>query len=807
MTHRWGFDLSTSAVRLMRREAGHWHEIASEPIDGDAMDARLRTLVEQVPDPRVVDVFLPRDQILYTDLALTDPEKAVSEIEAAMEGRTPYDLTDLEIDWEIGADNTARIAAIARDTLAEAEAFADQCGLGVARFSSLAEADDFPRLPDFGLGAAGDASLDESEGIETDSAATPFATTRPDGAEPDATPDTEPAPEGPATEPDESAPVVRVEDDAPVMRVAEEPEPPLDPGPALPIAAGAPRVRTDISLPEGGGRAAASLTPPEPVDPYGKSERPASERARSLVWGFAAVMTAAIAVVVWSILPDEIETGEATIAAPTPVEEPAPVLSDVQPDATSTLDIALVAPDAIEAPAWAALVDGLSATRANADTLPPVVAQAGVSPAELPSAVVRPSDPYLGEVVLASLEPGPTENDLVFEVPVPPVTRPGSVGLPGVQGFAAGIPPASGEAPEFVIPAPPVVASTVPDLTEEEPVAPTPPETVADETITDEAIALADPTPEISEDPDTGLNSPAAAVAAGAVVADAILEEDPSPQTSEPVDLVEAGDNPTLDTPEVVAALDEDAASPVIDPVEDSPVARTETEIDAAPLPQPTEFAAALPDTRPSVRPSNFVKNIERQAFGGRTRSELAGITPPPRPASAQRVAEEERGSAPPSALAVAASPDPRARPGDIETIVAAARTARQQQQLAALETANTSNAVRAALAENEAAEAEETAEAEASNPRNSPRMAIPSSADVARQATVEDAIRLNRINLVGVYGVPADRRALVRLPSGRYVKVKIGDRIDGGTIAAISENALLYRKGGRSYELSMPQG
>ena len=85
--------------------------------------------------------------------------------------------------------------------------------------------------------------------------------------------------------------------------------------------------------------------------------------------------------------------------------------------------------------------------------------------------------------------------------------------------------------------------------------------------------------------------------------------------------------------------------------------------------------------------------------------------------------------------------------------------------------------------------------------------MAIPSSADVARQATIEDAIRLNRINLVGVYGLASDRRALVRLPSGRYVKVKIGDRIDGGTIAAISEDTLLYRKGGRSYELNMPQG
>ena len=51
---------------------------------------------------------------------------------------------------------------------------------------------------------------------------------------------------------------------------------------------------------------------------------------------------------------------------------------------------------------------------------------------------------------------------------------------------------------------------------------------------------------------------------------------------------------------------------------------------------------------------------------------------------------------------------------------------------------------------------------------------------------------------------------AIVLLPSKRvrsWLKVKIGDRIDGGTIAAISEDALVYRKGGRNFELNMPQG
>ena len=106
--------------------------------------------------------------------------------------------------------------------------------------------------------------------------------------------------------------------------------------------------------------------------------------------------------------------------------------------------------------------------------------------------------------------------------------------------------------------------------------------------------------------------------------------------------------------------------------------------------------------------------------------------------------------------------------------------------------------AVRVALALRDDAEPE---------PEPAPRLSIPSSASVARQATIENAIRLNKVNLVGVYGTAADRRALVRLPSGRYVKVKVGDRVDGGTVAQITDDELFYKKGRRTLSLSMPNG
>jgi hypothetical protein len=82
-----------------------------------------------------------------------------------------------------------------------------------------------------------------------------------------------------------------------------------------------------------------------------------------------------------------------------------------------------------------------------------------------------------------------------------------------------------------------------------------------------------------------------------------------------------------------------------------------------------------------------------------------------------------------------------------------------------------------------------------------------PTSNSVARQATLRGAIDLTEVNLIGVYGQPSDRRALVRLANGRYRKVKVGDRIDGGRVLAIGDDTLRYQKGGRNLTLNMPSG
>lgn len=74
----------------------------------------------------------------------------------------------------------------------------------------------------------------------------------------------------------------------------------------------------------------------------------------------------------------------------------------------------------------------------------------------------------------------------------------------------------------------------------------------------------------------------------------------------------------------------------------------------------------------------------------------------------------------------------------------------------------------------------------------------------VAKKSTFANAIDLGDINLIGVYGSSANRRALVRMPNGRFVKVQVGDRLDGGKVAAIGDSELSYVKKGKTHILKL---
>ncbi len=187
-----------------------------------------------------------------------------------------------------------------------------------------------------------------------------------------------------------------------------------------------------------------------------------------------------------------------------------------------------------------------------------------------------------------------------------------------------------------------------------------------------------------------------------------------------------------------------------------------------------------LAELRPNPRPSDLIERFERQQLGGRTLAELAVLRPKLRPASLQQSPQVDET---PTALAVVRVPRPKLRPAGVNR--PASTNAVSLGSTAAIERS--------------------TNEPDTFQPRAvAPK--IPSSASVARQATIDNAINLRKLNLIGVYGTPANRRALVRLPSGRYKKLKVGDRLDGGNVVAISDSELRYQKRGQNVTLKMPR-
>jgi len=196
----------------------------------------------------------------------------------------------------------------------------------------------------------------------------------------------------------------------------------------------------------------------------------------------------------------------------------------------------------------------------------------------------------------------------------------------------------------------------------------------------------------------------------------------------------------------------------------------------------------ALASARPVARPTNLIEQDQRARLGGLSRQELGNIRPVARPASAQsQVASIDQA---PTELAVVASRRPLARPGGMAKAV-------ERALAAALANGTGSGSGTGSGRDTDSSGGIATAAA-----ARAPK--IPSKASVAREATMENAISLSRINLIGVYGASTDRRALVRLKSGRYVKVQVGDRLDGGKVAAIGERKLQYIKRGRTITLEI---
>lgn len=142
MKPNFALSLSFDGIRLLHRAAGGWRVVGEVSLAAEDMAAELAALRKTASDlePRGVrsKLVIPNEQIRYLtiDSGDIDTEGRWSAAFAALEGATPYAVDELSID--ICADGTqTHIAAVARETLDEAEAFAMQHRFHPVSFVSI----------------------------------------------------------------------------------------------------------------------------------------------------------------------------------------------------------------------------------------------------------------------------------------------------------------------------------------------------------------------------------------------------------------------------------------------------------------------------------------------------------------------------------------------------------------------------------------------------------------------------------------------------------------------------------------------
>ncbi len=285
-------------------------------------------------------------------------------------------------------------------------------------------------------------------------------------------------------------------------------------------------------------------------------------------------------------------------------------------------------------------------------------------------------------------------------------------------------------------------------------------------------VAAVDPAAETADGPAPATAAAASLIAAAETAAAEALAE------PAPADPALAGFRPR--------ARPETLAVPV-------PAADDAADDEASLTPDPAlvaEFAGKRPLPRPAT-----VLAAAAAAQPANLGAQAASLTAQAEAELAAAAALEARN---PSVVAI--SRRPATRPRDfssaVEAAVAAAVRAPEPQEVAAAAPAP------AAVPDLKPEELDEVDEPEVASAAPS----IPTRANVAKQATFADAINLSKINLIGTYGTDSRRYALIRQSNGRYKKVQVGDRIDGGTIKAITETEVRYQKGGRLLSLKMPK-
>ncbi|MCR9126252.1 MAG: hypothetical protein NXH82_08980 [Rhodobacteraceae bacterium] len=870
MKPSFALSLSFDGIALLHRAAGGWRSIGEVPLDsadlaGDL--AALRDTATALTGQQMrTKLIIPDDQIKYMTLATgsRDIETRLADTRTALIGATPYEVADLAFD--ISEDGpVTHVAAVAAETLGEAESFAVEHGFDPVSFVAAPKTSGFLGEPWFGETRHARGLLAEGETVEADgiavvvtgpydqAPATAIVESAPDDdVAPDSAPPASSAPDiaaqddagasqdSAAAQPDEAAPdLPEAPADAPPAESAPEttpePEAQSEPEPtepamskepvigfssrrtagAAPALSGATRGSTDRGRALAGedrsttpgalasvaapSIAAASAPPPAPAAPSETGTAPEAPRVVPTPGviapgidtddgfsatpppprGMAETLTAAPPVPATRRLGGLLGRRKAAPAAAPATGQPrarhgtpAPTAAQTPRDETDRMTVFGARPSQQAAvggkprflgliltamlllflagvAAWAAVFNDTGLSRFFGQTDAVDVAIGTPQPA-------MPGADGIAAPQQVSLPLAPTERPMPADPPQarPPAPDPDTA--PAPQAEPAPPPP---EAPA------PVPRRSLMTLAEVEAHytltgiwlrAPRKPDVPAVMSLEDVYIAALDP--------DLPLGDAVALPRAVSYDTDLFFGTVSSPMAAD-TEFVRDARGLILATAE--GALDPEGFTVYLGR---PPLVPPPTPARAASEPEVNLALAVLPDMRPRIRPGGLAETNQRSLLGGLTLSELARIRPrlrPDVPPEALRAPQEEDTA---TGLAVVASIAPNVRPRDFDNIVDGART-------------------------------DDT-------PAPAPRTTapdIPTTASVARQATVSNAINLKRVNLIGVYGTPSNRRALVRLPSGRYKKVQVGDTVDGGRVSAIGDSDLRYQKGGRSVTLTIP--
>ena len=309
------------------------------------------------------------------------------------------------------------------------------------------------------------------------------------------------------------------------------------------------------------------------------------------------------------------------------------------------------------------------------------------------------------------------------------------------------------------------------------------------------ADAAAEPTTDTPEDiaaaippPTPGPADPAAATTAGAPAPDEgptrlILggsADDVIPDAARTVAARRAAPIPPrrLGTAAPVPATPEGTITSTVPPTRLAALAPRPT---APPDAGSARTARTVPPTR--TAPDTAATPPRDQTTAGRTpppsRPPVRVAITPPTPDTTAEAGTEADAAPPADGVAVLR---PVRRPSGFESTVAQIRKAR------------------------DAAEARVAARQEAPA-RTTPRdqLQIPARARVGQVATIEDGINLGDVSLIGIFGKSSARRALIRLPQGRIIRVSNGGKIRGWTVSAISDDAVRIQRRGENRVLRLP--